>query len=134
MRLTLDTINHQAQAFADRLRFGSVRLYGGSPPASPGSATFAEALATLPFGDAAFSARGTELVADRPVMGVATRSGDAMWAELLTAGGVVIADLMVRASDAVDAELADIRLDRTDVQRGGEVTLTNLVFRLPLQG
>lgn len=55
-----------------------------------------------------------------------TLSGTVGWAQLLSEAGEPLATLTVS-----DAPGADITINRLDVQRGGDFTLSQLVLRLP---
>jgi hypothetical protein len=130
MRLKSPARDQLLTAFASRLNAGSIVIY----PVNPATNPLTEPLIIVRFASPAFrpAVEGRVLAHDltqTPVI----RTGEAKFAELVTADGEAIGDARVRAVDDVEATNGDILLDRTDFQRGGMVTLASVTLSLPLQ-
>lgn len=125
--------NAMIDLVAASLNGGALVILSGSRPQAPEKALdFQQELARIPLPSPAFNvavgrqAMGHEL----PETEIAV-SGEASWAQLVTAAGRVVSDLLVRTQDADDADEADVIVDRIDLQRGGKFKpVTPLILTL----
>jgi hypothetical protein len=125
MEITVDTANVMVDAMTARLNGGSLRLYDGR-------GAFPTLLVSVPFGTPAFMGADNGIAVAHAVPPTpALVSGEVQAADLVSASGAVVAQLTVRAQDALDAAQADAVIDRTDVQRGGLCTVGAIVLTLP---
>lgn len=119
---------HVLNGFVDEM---SRHLSGGSLVIYDGDGTFTEPLVRIVLPVPAFPiAEGAKTVARALPPSVIDRTGEARRAQLLTATGEVLANLTVKATDAVDADEADVLVDRTDFHRGGICQVSQISLRL----
>lgn len=122
MRLAEKTANRIVNELAARLNGGALVIYNGSQ----------DELVRMPLESPAFESAvdGVAVALELPESAIIA-TGNASRAEWQTAQGERLADLVVRAVDADDADTADMLLDRTDFQRGGLCIVSRATLSLP---
>lgn len=122
MELSTSARNRLVGQMAAWLDGGSIVFLDGIP-----GRRNANRLVELPLPIPAFlpEKNGEALALEIPTV-LAILSGDISWAQLVSPTGEILANLTV-----ADTPGADLTLNRLDVQRGGEFTLSALVLRLP---
>lgn len=134
MRLTVDIVNGQVDHLAAKLNGGTLVFYTGSRPESITDALELQlelvrlALPSPAFRKASDGEAISHPIAATPIV----VTGDARWARLLTAAGVIVADLLARTQNEPDAGQADAIVDRTDFHRGGLCRVAPIVLKLPV--
>jgi hypothetical protein len=110
--------------FCSRLNSGTLVIYSDSE----------RVLAQFQFQAQAFlpAVNRVALANDVPPT-VASASGDAVRAQLVTSLGEAIAEVPVKDMNATDVELGDILVERTDFHRGGTCVLGRATLSLPLR-
>lgn len=126
MRLTTQAQDGWLTDLAQRFDGGTLRLLEAG--------TLGVVLVEIPFDSPAFepAISGKALARALPAT-VVTATGDVARAQVVSASGDAIADLVVRLLGALDEFEGDLILDRLDVQRGGICEIQSLVLRLPRQ-
>ncbi len=119
MRLTMETRNRLVDEMAGLLAGGELVL--SSPDVQ---------LVRIPLPGFGPAVSGIAVSEDLPDT-VIQQSGDATTAMLVSADGIAIADLVVRAQDAEDVKTADVVLDRTDFQYGGICRVQAILLTIP---
>jgi hypothetical protein len=128
MKLSEKTVNAVVDDLGARLSGGQLLIFESVP-----TGVFAEPLVALQLRSPAFqpASRG-RAVAMTPQKAEIARTGEATYAELVTAAGEVLATLAVAAANSEAARDADVIADRTDFHRGGMCESVSIVLRLPM--
>jgi len=127
MKLSDTTVNAVVDDIGARLSGGQLRIFESKP-----AGAFSEPLVSVQLRSPAFqpASRGRS-VAVPPQKAEISRTGEATYAELVTAAGEVLASLVVAAASSEEARNADVLADRTDFHRGGMCESVSIVLRLP---
>lgn len=132
MRVSEATVNRLIDTMGASLDGGALVFYDGRPPrpseALEDPAELVRVLLPVPAFHPAEAGKATSHDLPDTLVG---DTGEARWARLLTSGGLVVADLVVRAQEAPDRASADILVDRTDFHRGGVCRLQPLILTMP---
>lgn len=134
MRLTVAARNWLVDRVANRLNGGTLAIYAGSLPLEPLTESAQAPLVELRFASQAFYPAEQGLAEAYDIQPAVVRTtGEAGWAQLVTSTGEQVGDVRVRAVDALDVELGDVLVDRTDFHRGGLCEVGRVTLTVPLR-
>lgn len=129
MIFTISMANWLVDRFASRLNGGRLAIHNsvapvvGQPP-----------LVELAFKANAFQpADGTVADAFPLEPAIVMQSGHAQSAALLMANGDLVATVPIKLVDAPDAEIGDVLVTQTELQRGGLCQVSRITLSIPLR-
>jgi len=121
-------VNAAADAACALLNGGKLRIYDGSQPATADTAVGGQVLlAELTFGNPAFGAASGGVAAANAITkdSSADASGTAAWFRALKSDNTPVFDGSIGTANC------DLNLNRTDIQSGGEVSVSSLSYTQP---
>jgi hypothetical protein len=127
-RLGVTARNAAANAVCTLLNSGTIGLYSGTQPATPGTAVTTQVLlAQLTFGATAYGSAVAGVSTANAITddSDANATGDATWCRALSSGAVAIWDGSVGTSGC------DCNLSSTAIVRHGTVSITSCTYTQP---
>ncbi len=121
-------VNASADAVCASLNGGKLRIYSGTQPASADDEITSQVLlAELTFGSPAYGAAVAGVATANAITkdSSADATGTATWFRALKSDNTKVYDGTVGTSGC------DLNLNRTDIQSGGEVSVTSLTYTQP---